>query len=266
MLSKGLKKNRSQHFIKFTNYHNHFQIFFTLLCLCYRQKNHLIHKSNDQNQKWRLSKSTDVTRLNLESFFYPLLNCSQSIGHFWNCSQVIHLPAFLDTGLHAQRECARKGLRSHLRCHPYPIPQPTKVGHTTGVYDAYSFRTAMWVLLHPTRTNQWKCCEMGPMVFRPYPRRLESLIICRCHYKGSTFFSVILRPWVLVRAGFEPATCRSADQHSPNWANQANWDLRNFCGDITTFWDLRTFEFDPNMLLSSSPEESHEPPPAEWLK
>ena len=133
-------------------------------------------------------------------------------------------------------------------------------------YDPYSFRTAMWVLLHPTRTNQWKCCEMGPMVFRPYPRRLESLIICRCHYKGSTFFSVILRPWVLVRAGFEPATCRSADQHSPNWANQVNWELRNFCGDITTFWDLRTFEFDPNMLLSSSPEESHEPPPAEWLK
>ena len=90
-----------------------------------------------------------------------------------------------------QRECARTGLMSHARCHPYPIPQPVKVGHTTGVHDPYSFRIVIWVLLRPTRTNQRKCCETGPTVFRPYLRRLESLTICRCHYKGSTFFSVI---------------------------------------------------------------------------
>ena len=54
----------------------------------------------------------------------------------------------------AQREYARTGLRSHARCHPYPIPQPIKVGHTTGVYDSYSFRIVMWVLLRPTRTKQ----------------------------------------------------------------------------------------------------------------
>ena len=39
----------------------------------------------------------------------------------------------------AQREYARTRLRSHVRCHPYPIPQPVKVGHTTGVYDPYLF-------------------------------------------------------------------------------------------------------------------------------
>ena len=111
--------------------------------------------------------------------------------------------------------------RSHVRCHPYPIPQPVKVDHTTGIYDPYSFRIVMWVLLRPTRTNQWKCCETGPTVFRPYPRRLESLTICRCHYKGSTFSSFIKRPWVLVRPGFELATFRSADWRSSNWANQA---------------------------------------------
>ena len=41
----------------------------------------------------------------------------------------------------AQRKCARTGLRSHARYHPYPIPQPVKVGHTTGVYVSCSFRT-----------------------------------------------------------------------------------------------------------------------------
>ena len=99
----------------------------------------------------------------------------------------------------AQRECARTGLRSHARCHPYPIPQTVKVGHTTRVYDPYSFRIVMWGLLRPTTTNQWKCCETGPTVFRPYARRLESLTNCRCHYKGSTFFSV-----------FKDPECRSA--------------------------------------------------------
>ena len=28
-----------------------------------------------------------------------------------------------------------------------------------------------------------KVCETGPPVYRPYPRRLESPIICRCYYK-----------------------------------------------------------------------------------
>jgi len=37
-------------------------------------------------------------------------------------------------------------------------------------------------------------CETGPTVY-PYPRRLESPTICYCYYKGSTYFSVILRPW-----------------------------------------------------------------------
>ena len=76
---------------------------------------------------------------------------------------------------------------------PSALNPTTRKGwpHHRGLYDPCSFRIVMWVLLRPTRTNHWKCCETGPTVFRPYPRRLESLTICSCHYKGSTSFLVI---------------------------------------------------------------------------
>ena len=45
-----------------------------------------------------------------------------------------------------------------------------------------------FILLEPDKRE---CCETGPTVFRPYPRRLESLTVWVCHYKGSTVFSVI---------------------------------------------------------------------------
>ena len=35
--------------------------------------------------------------------------------------------------------CTNGTRRSQARCHPCPIPQPVNVGHTTGVYDPYSF-------------------------------------------------------------------------------------------------------------------------------
>lgn len=45
-------------------------------------------------------------------------------------------------------------------------------------------------------------CQTGSILWHPYLRRLDSSNICRCHYKGVTFSSVIWKPQVLVHLGF----------------------------------------------------------------
>ena len=54
-----------------------------------------------------------------------------------------------------------------------------------------------------------KGSDTGPPACSPHPRRLESLTICWCNCKGSTFYSVILRPWVLLRpeSNSRPPAC-----------------------------------------------------------
>ena len=69
--------------------------------------------------------------------------------------------------------------------------------HNTGNSMSYSLRIVCGFFNFPQLF--FKDCETGPPAYSPYPRRLESLNICWCNYKGSTFYSVILRPWVLVR-------------------------------------------------------------------
>ena len=70
----------------------------------------------------------------------------------------------------------------------------------------------------PQESDQRKSCETGPTVLSEKTRMSN---LCRCHNKGSTLPSDILRPWVLVRPGIEPATSRSADRRLSNWANRA---------------------------------------------
>ena len=85
----------------------------------------------------------------------------------------------------------------------------------------YEQQCGFFYMYIPQESEQWKSCETGRKVFRPYLRRIECLTTCGCHNKGSTFSSAILIP----RPGFEPGTSRSADRRlsSKLTCRQSHW-------------------------------------------
>ena len=148
---------------------------------------------------------------------------------------------------HMARNTQQSGLQFEGLLTDNP-PSPGKVATPPGSTSPTLFEQWCGFFYIPQELDKWKCCEMRPMVFRPYRGKLESLTICRCHSKGSTFSSVILRPWVLVWTGFEPVTSRSADWRSPNWANQVvvkgthqwtNFPYKSSCIILFTWQKLR---------------------------
>ena len=93
------------------------------------------------------------------------------------------------------------GLTSQLISTPSLPTQPMKgcttpSGSTTPTL--YEQQCGFLYVSQRIRTVK-EASETGPKVFRPHPRRLECLTISRCPNKGSTFSSVILRPWVLAQ-------------------------------------------------------------------
>ena len=77
---------------------------------------------------------------------------------------------------------------------------PDRSDYNTRDFVPYSYRIVSGFLNVPHYLISNKGYETGPPVYSPYPRRLESLTMCRYNYKGSTFSSVMLRPWVRVRS------------------------------------------------------------------
>ena len=99
----------------------------------------------------------------------------------WRQDTVYLFTSFFSGHRPAQRECAGTELRAHARYHPYSIPQPVKVGHTTGIYDPYSFRIVMWVLLRLKEQISESAVA----------RDLRCIILIREDYKIKLFADVI---------------------------------------------------------------------------
>ena len=79
----------------------------------------------------------------------------------------------------------------------------------------------------------------GPRIYRPYLRRLESTTTCRCHSKGRTFSSVILRPWELIRLGFWIRNF----QHSSPMLNQLSQSVGSERINVSSWCQCSRFQF-----------------------
>ena len=100
---------------------------------------------------------------------------------------------FYWAGFVAQRERAQQDSKvpykvPHLTHPPFTYErQPQHRDHPTLIRIVRVFFNV------PQNYQHSRNCETGPPVYRPYPRRLESLTICRWNYKGSTFLLSYLK-------------------------------------------------------------------------
>ena len=69
-------------------------------------------------------------------------------------------------------------------------PDQIRSDHNAGDNVSYSFREVSGFFNVPYYFVPNEGYEAGPPVYSPYPRRLESLTVCGCNYKASTFSSV----------------------------------------------------------------------------
>ena len=145
--------------------------------------------------------SQHVGSSNIYRLAGPLLHCildfTLPIPHSWTLRDCFIVLQLFAPKCKVIRE---RDTKSHARHIPFSVPthtqRLTKASHNTGNFTPCSFRIVCGFFNVP----QWSYINMEGIWRDPrYPRRLESLTIYWFNYKGSTFYSVILRPWVLVQ-------------------------------------------------------------------
>ena len=149
---------------------------------------------------------------------------------------LLNLPRWVNTATGMKQD-----LHPNIEINPFNTnPAHERLYYTIGAYAPYSLPTSVWVFFMSHRNqNSERAMRQHLRFFCPYLRRLECIILCRCHNKGSTFSSFILRPWVLVWPRFEPVTSSSADRHLSNWADRVA-EVRAMT-HLTITWSLSSY-------------------------
>ena len=141
--------------------------------------------------------------------------------------------------------CATSLYRKYLWRILKDLKTITRPDHNNGSYVPFSLREVSGFFNIPFLNQYWEDQETGRVVHRPYPRRLEQLTVYRCHSKGNTFSSVVLRPSVCVPLTLEASDSHTTARTQPPMVTRRRWPAWK------GFRELNTLEYNTLINVSS---------------